>query len=519
MQQSRYIWWVGILISIYTTCSAQTPSYNSDVACIIFSHCTSCHHSGGIAPLPLMTYDDVSAAAYGIQQAINARTMPPWPPNSNYNHLANERLLSDDEITTINDWINGGYPEGTEAPPINPVYTSSEEISNPDMVLEMPEDYTVNSVGEDVFRCFVIPVEFQQDIFITELEVVPGNREAVHHVMVYQDPTDLPLQLDTAEPGLGYTSFGSTNSEASIPIAGWNPGQGKKSFPEGMGVRIPAGSNIIMQIHYPATANGQADRSKLNINYTTQPLREINISSFIHHFDLNEGALTIPPNEIRTFTGNYTQPQQNDITLLDVNIHMHLLGKTARTWAVLPNEDTLHFLEIENWDFHWQGFYDFQRPIKIPGGTTFFGEATYDNTVDNPDNPHNPPQTVNMGNSSDDEMMLIFFSYVAYQPGDEEIVIDTSTVHPTHFCSHVGLTETTRKSIGIYPNPVDDMLRIQTHGESILQVELTDIFGRLVKRLTPSTQNEWSIGDLSSGVYHVSVATERGVFATKVMKR
>ncbi|MBI1287010.1 MAG: T9SS type A sorting domain-containing protein [Flavobacteriales bacterium] len=499
--------------------SAQSVTYNSDVACILFEHCTTCHHVGGIAPFSLMSYDDASAAAYGVMQSVNAGTMPPWPPNPDYNHLAHERMLTDEEIQTITEWVNAGTPEGNGLPPVQPVYSGDEEISSPDLVLTMPE-YIVNTSGEDVFRCFVVPTSFPQDIYVTALEVVPGNRAAVHHVMIYYDETDLPQQFDEAEPGPGYTSFGSTNSEASVPVAGWGPGQGKRVFPDGMGVRIPAGASIVMQVHYPATSNGQTDQSKINMIYTTEPLREIQIHSFIDHFHLNEGTLTIPASEVRTFTGQYTLPLQQDITLLDVNIHMHLLGNNARTWAVLPNNETVPLMEIDHWNFHWQGFYDFRQPIRIPGGTVFHGEATYDNTSNNSDNPNNPPQTVSAGNDSDQEMMLILFSYVAYEPGDEQILVDTTTVHPEHNCMYVGVDDHLEEppEIHLYPNPVRDRVYIQLPNAAPFDVSILDVAGREVLRRTNCVGNQLDVSRLGAGSYLLRIGQGERVGTQRFFK-
>jgi hypothetical protein len=487
---------------------AQSATYNTQVACILFEHCTTCHHDGGIAPFSLMTYNDAFAAAYGVMQTVNDRTMPPWPPNPDYNHLAHERLLTEEEIQLINDWVNAGAPEGGGMPPMTPDHTGVEQITNPDLVLMMPE-YTISTTGDDVFRCFVIPNTLQEDVYMTGFEVIPGNRAAVHHVMLYKDQSNVPAQLDAAELGPGYTCFGATGSNNSEPLAGWSPGQPKKTFPDGMGVRIPAGSNIIMQVHYPSTANGQLDQTKVNIEYTTDVLRDIYIHSFIHQYDLNEGSLIIPPNEVVTFTGDFTLPNGYDITLLDVNAHMHLLGKEIRSWATLPNNETIPFIEINDWNFNWQGFYSFRQPIRVPGGTVFHGEATYDNTVNNPDNPFNPPQEVVAGDQSTDEMLLIYFSYLDYQPGDENIIIDTSTVHPIHPCSSVGITEQAYNQLQLYPNPATDRLTIaSTRG--LEMIEIIDLVGRVVLRVSEPQSSTISVSDLIRGVHMVKVQTLDG---------
>ena len=505
----------SLLILSFTVSKAQTPNYNDDIACILFEHCTECHHDGGIAPFSLMTYDEVSGLASYVRDAVNDRIMPPWPPNPEYNSLAHERLLTQEEIQLITEWANSGTPEGPGLPPQEPIYTADEAITDPDLELVMDE-YTISTIGVDVFRCFVIPTSLNEDVFITELEIVPGNREAVHHVMLYKDETNVPVQLDNAEPGPGYTSFGSTGSEWSIPVAGWNPGQGKKVFPDGMGIRIPAGANMVMQIHYPGTANGQVDQSKVNIRYTTEPLREIHLSSFIHHFDLNEGALTIPPNEIRTFTGNYTLPIQQDITLLDVNVHMHLLGDSAISYAILPNNDTIPFVEISNWDFHWQGFYDFRQPIRIPGGTTFYGSCTYNNTNGNPDNPNSPPETVNMGDASDDEMMLVFFSYLDYEPDDEDIVVDTSTVHSHHECiQQIPSTGNVRaEDVEVFPNPTSGILQVRGVSGGTDYV-ISDAVGRRIHSGLIQ-HGSLDVSGLVDGFYLISISADHGTLQKRI---
>lgn len=508
------LFYTVLLAFIATNLIAQnTPTYNGDVSCILYQHCTTCHHSGGIAPFGLMDYQEASAAAYGVYLAVNAGTMPPWPPNHDYNQLAHERLLTQDEIDIISDWANGGTPEGQGTPPQPPVYLSNEAITNPDLVLTM-DQYTVNTIGNDVYRCFVIPTGLTQDVFITEIEIVPGNNEAVHHVLLFQDETNVPQQLDDNDFGPGYTSFGGTGSSASKLIGGWVPGQGHKVYPSGMGVRIPAGADVVMQVHYPATANGQTDQTKVNIKYTTGFVREILIDAPLNHFTLNEGNLVIPANQMRTFTCDYQVPNQYDITVLDVSPHMHLLGKSITAWAETPNNQTIPFIQIEDWDFHWQGFYDFRNPIKVPAGSVLYSTATYDNTSNNPDNPNNPPQTVTAGEATTEEMMLVFFSYTLYFAGDENIVIDGTTSHPTHTCDAqlVGVDDNEQESFSISPIPTKDMLNIQS--STIWdQFRITDMTGRVVMEFPANKTID--VSGLSSGIYHLTAISSDKVTSKK----
>jgi hypothetical protein len=484
----------------------------------MYTRCTSCHHEGGIAPFSLMTYDHAVATAFGVLHSVNSGSMPPWPPDPNYRSFAHERVLTQEEIDLINAWVTGGMPLGSGIPPMPPVYDNPEAIPSPDLVLTMP-NYTISSVGNDVYRCFVIPSGLWQDRYIREIEVVPGNREAVHHVLVYQDVSATPALLDAADPGPGYTSFGGTGSSASVLISAWVPGQGKKVYPGSMGVKIPAGANIVLQVHYPATSNGQQDQTKVNIKFATGTVREVSIATPLRHGALNEGPLIIPANTVRTFTANYLVPPAN-ITILDVAPHMHLLGKSIKAWAVTPLGVTIPLIDIPDWDFHWQGFYDFRQPVKIPAGSMLYGAATYDNTTANPNNPNNPPQIVTVGEATDEEMMLIYFSYTIHYPGDENIVIDTSTVVQTHNnCDFrvVGMEDgPDMPRLLSYPNPTDGLLQLGISESFTGMIKVTDPLGRAVLS-APYTGRAIDLSGLVNGMYHVTIETEGGSSTSKVL--
>jgi len=497
---------------------AQNATWNDNVACIMYTRCTSCHHDGGIAPFSLMTYDNAVATAYGVLHAVNTGSMPPWPPDPNYRSFAHERVLTQQEIDIINEWVTGGMPLGSGIPPMPPVYDNPEAITSPDLVLTMP-NFTVSSVGNDVYRCFVIPSGLLQDRYIREIEVVPGNREAVHHVLLYQDVSATPALLDAADPGPGYTSFGGTGSSASVLIGGWVPGQGKKVYPGSMGVKIPAGASIVMQVHYPATANGQQDQTKVNIKFASGNVREVSILAPLNHGGLNEGPLIIPANTVRTFTANYLIPAVN-LTVLDVAAHMHLIGKSIKAWAVTPLGVTIPLIDIPEWDFHWQGMYDYRQPLRIPAGSLLYSTATYDNTSANPNNPNNPPQMVTVGESTTDEMMLIYFGYTIHFPGDENIVIDTSTTVQTHNnCDFmaVGVEDAPGvQPFSAWPNPTDGMVRLGLPDGLDGTVSVTDMMGRMVmsQRLTGHAVD---LSGLVDGLYHLTVRTDGGSSTRKVL--
>jgi hypothetical protein len=382
-----------------------------------------------------MDYSMGFAMRYAIQSNVNSGTMPPWPPDPSYQPHAHERLLTSSEITLINDWVNNGAPEGNPADtPPPPVYTGAELINPADWTAQIP-DYTSQASTGDDYRCFVISNPSSTDMFITGIEVVPGNSNIVHHVLIFKDPSTNPANQDAAEPGPGYTCFGATGSPNSVFIGGWAPGQDPVFFPTGMGVRLEANTNIVLQLHYPQGSAGQVDAAtKVNFELSSDlSLREVSNDALLNYFtSLTNGPLFIPANTVQTFYSEFTVPA--NLSIISIYPHMHLLGQSIRSYAVTPGGTTIPLIDIPVWDFDWQGQYDFRQPIFLPAGTVIHGEATYDNTAANPHNPNDPPQDVSAGEATTDEMMLIFFSYLPYLAGDENIVIDDGS-HPVEYCA------------------------------------------------------------------------------------
>lgn len=402
------------------------PTWADDVAPILYAKCTTCHNPTGIAPFSLMTYADASSMSYNIQQAVTAGRMPPWPPDTTYSRLAHERILKSSERQSILNWISAGTPSGNLSnAPTPPTYSSAGQIVNPDVSVQMPT-YTVSSTT-DIYRCFVMPAGNTQNEYITELEVLPGNRSIVHHVLVYGDAASTCVTLDNNDPGPGYTNFGGPGSNTATLIGAWVPGQTVYTLPAGMGIQLAANSYIIIQVHYPAGAVGQTDSTRVQMKFSSGTVRNVSLAPVLNHAgNMTDGPLYIPANTTQTF--HEQASVAINATVLSVAPHMHLIGKSIKTWAVDPNNDTIPFISIPDWNFMWQGSYSLPRLVKVPFGSTLYSEAFYDNTSNNDLNPNNPPQLVTAGEATTDEMMLTYFAYTPYQPGDENIIVDSAAV-------------------------------------------------------------------------------------------
>lgn len=401
-----------------------TPTWSSNIAKTMYTHCTSCHRDGGIAPFSLMKYEEVASKKNSVLEAITSRSMPPYPADTKFRSYSHQRTLSDTEINDMIAWVSNDAPVGDIASaPKPPTYSSGPIIKNPSFTAQMPVYATqAKAGGDDEYRCFVLDGSPTKDEFISAIEVVPGNPEIVHHVLVFQDTSSIPLKLDAESPGPGYPGFGGVGSSTADLIGVYVPGIEPYFFPKGFGVRFQKGARIILQVHYPAGTEGKQDFTAVRLVYSDAPsTREVFISPLLNRKNIVDGPLRLPPGQVKTFTQRITIP--NDATVFSVMPHMHLLGKSIEI-NLMTLKDTIPVISIPHWDFHWQMAYTFKTLQKVPRGSVLESKVTYDNTEENPHNPSIPPKEVTWGEGTTDEMMLTYFYYTGYQPGDELIATD-----------------------------------------------------------------------------------------------
>lgn len=433
---------IGVALNLSAQNSAHTPTWTDGIACIVYSHCTNCHNPGGVAPFSLLTYNDAFQNRQSIGASVAAFSMPPFPPADQPKKFAHANTLTAHERAELIDWVANFAPLGdaNAIPPI-PSFSSGPSLTQPDVQLRVP-NYPVNTT-QDLYRVFVLPLNNSTDKFIKSIEVVPSNRAIVHHALIFQDTSSLPMQLDANDPGPGYTAFGGTGSATSTLITGYVPGQGAFEFPAGFGSKVLANSNLLVQVHYPGFVSNQIDSTEIRIVYTNGTVRNVTTSPVINHIqNLVNGPLVIPANQLKTFKAVRTVPY--NLTLTALMPHMHLLGKSFKA-GLVHNGDSTQLVHIPNWDFHWQGFYTFKTPIFLPQGSSVWAEVTYDNTSANWNNPNSPPQTVTAGEGTGDEMLLLYMNLSGFQAGDTLLNFDPSPHwdHDSASCVNyqIGVTE------------------------------------------------------------------------------
>lgn len=395
---------------------AQTQTDNPPAAPVTFSdqvvrvlqdHCQNCHRPGGIAPFPLVTYPDAYAFRHQIADATRARRMPPWKPVTGYGEFLHARRLSDADIDLIARWVAAGAPEGNRAklPPAKrfaPSWTLE-----PDAVVEPASTFEIPAAGADIYRCFVIPTSLKEDRWVSVSEVLPGNRQIVHHVITYLDRGTTSAELDRQEPGPGYTCFGGPGIPHSdlLGLGGWAPGAPPTQMPDGVAMLLPAGATVVMQVHYHNhTGKKQTDRTKVGLRFAKGPIDKRSRSIVL----INR-AFEIPPDtthhEVRA---SYTVPAGRSFHAIDITPHMHLLGREMKVTAKYPDGTVHPLIYIDDWDFNWQGSYVFANPVPLPSGTVIELQAFYDNSAGNPRQPNSPPKTVRWGENTTDEMCIAF---------------------------------------------------------------------------------------------------------------
>lgn len=533
----KKIFFSFIGITIGSLLNSQTPNWSENVACIFYTSCTSCHHPGGSGPFSLLDYTTAYTSRFSIKDAVQSRYMPPWPPNSNFQTHAHERLLTQQEIDVVVSWVDGGAPEGDPllAPPVPTYNASGSQLSQVDYSGGIG-NYT-NSATQDDYRCFYISTHLGVDQYIQEIELIPGTRSMVHHALIYiEEDTNAILTIDANDPGMGWTNFGGTGLSSSKLVCTWVPGTDPLVYPSGMGVKLPANAFIVVQVHYPQGTDGQTDsNSVVNFKFASGPVREVTQSPLLNFLlpgQISPYPLYIGANSTQNFVSTFTVPNltplQDNFTVLDVLPHMHQVGRSIKVYGIKPNNDTIKLIDIPNWDFKWQGQYSFRQPMIIPEGTLLKAEAFYDNTTNNPVAP-NPNIPVWAGEASDEEMLQVYFSYLYYLPGDENIVVDTTTVKPYwNNCFFMMNLENSEQemltaSINLYPNPTNDIITLSYYLPTANQVtiEIMDLSGRIIYTLYNDNLSEGNYTHqldtelIPSGTYFARFKTLKGVYSKK----
>jgi hypothetical protein len=400
---------------------AGAPTFAGEVASIIQTNCSSCHRPGEVAPFSLLTYEDARKRAKQIAAVSKSRFMPPWKADS-HGEFQDERRLTEGQVETLAAWAESGAPAGDlkAAPPL-PKFPAGWKLGDPDKVVGLTEPYQLEAEGRDVYRCFVIPGGADRDQYVSALEVRPGNRRIVHHVIAYLDSSGSARKLDEKDPGPGYgTQGGGPGFLPSGFLGGWAPGNEPRRLPAGVGNLLPKGSDIVLEVHYNKSGKPETDQTTVGIYFSREP-----ISKRVRMLPVINPFFRIPAGA-ENHKVDAMMPVLQNVTLLNITPHMHLLGKDMKVVAVTPDKTEQLLVNVPQWDFNWQTTYVYKTPVKLQSGSRINLTSHYDNSPSNPRNPNKSPRDVTWGEQTTDEMCIAFLGYTV----DSEDLLKGQTAEP-----------------------------------------------------------------------------------------
>jgi hypothetical protein len=405
---------VAVMTSVHAQAPAAVPTFSKDIAPILYKNCVTCHRPGEIAPMSLLTFEDARPYAKAIRDEVVEGHMPPWHADPAHGTFLNERRLTEADKQTIVRWANGGSPKGDpkDLPPI-PSFPEGWTIGRPDAVFSMPAEYEVPAEGVVEYQYFEVPTNFTADKWIQAIEIRPGTRRVVHHVLVYARepgpstrPNVLKLRSDLDIPRRAPAEGQPRRQPRRLGslIATTAPGTNAMIFRPGTALQIKAGAVLTFQVHYTTDGEAAKDRSNVGMIFAKEPpAQEIRSYHFIN------GQLAIPAGAADHRVGSEVGFTQ-DVTVWGLFPHTHLRGKSWEYRLVLPDGRSRVILSVPRYDFNWQTYYMFAEPLKVPAGGRIEATAVYDNSAANRSNPDAKVE-VRWGDQTWEEMQYTGITY------------------------------------------------------------------------------------------------------------
>ena len=392
--------------------------FHEHIAPIMQNRCATCHRPGEAAPFALLTYEDAKKRAKQIAEVTASRYMPPWLPEPGPLKFEGDRSLSEKEIRLIQRWAEGGALEGRASKVENPAPKVGEwHLGTPDLVVTMREAYELPAEGRDVYRNFVIPVPLITNRLVRAMEVKPGSK-SVHHAFVRVDRMRESRRLDAKDPEPGFGGMHAPPSAQSPDgfFLSWQPGKVASTNKQGLSWLLEKNSDLVIQAHLQPTGKPEPVRFSVGLYFADKPSPLLPMKVWMRsmNIDIPAGATNHLVEE------SYVLPVP--VEVLGILPHAHYLGREMQGRATLPDGTERALLAIKQWDFNWQGDYQYTEPVKLPKGTRLTMRYAYDNSTNNARNPNHPPQRVMYGVQSTDEMGELWLQVLVANTNDQSIL-------------------------------------------------------------------------------------------------
>ncbi len=385
-------------------------TYSGEIANLLNQKCVTCHRPGETGPMSFVGYENAKKYSKMIAFTTGKGKMPPWKTIPVDLEFADDNHLSKEEIEMLASWSENGAPIGDKnAIPPTPEFAEGWKLGQPDALWKVPYEHTLSAEGKDEYWNFVISPDIKEPVWISGIDVKPGNRKIVHHVIAFLDDKGRGKNLVQSKDGDKKSAYlsqgGGVGFTPDGSVGGWAPGTNPSRLPDNAGFLLKPGTDIILQIHYNKSGKVEKDQTEIGVYYNkgkvTEPVELAWMANPLIRIKAGDDKAK--------FTQSLTLPA--DIRIYSIMPHMHLLGREMRASATLPNGNTIRLIDVPDWDFNWQLVYGLKEPMVLPKGTKIKIEAVYDNSSNNPHNPSDPPKAVRWGEETTDEMMLLVVAY------------------------------------------------------------------------------------------------------------
>jgi tetratricopeptide (TPR) repeat protein len=406
-----------LVLALFPASALGQVTFSRDVAPVVFTKCTQCHHPGGSAPFSLITYAE--ARTHATQMAIVAknRIMPPWKVDPAGHQFIGLDPLTDAEIATIERWVADGAREGDRRDmPAPPTWTGGWQLGQPDLIVTMPAPFVLPAEGADVSRVFVLPLPVDRQRYVRGIEF-RANSPRIHHANIRIDATSASRELDEQDTTPGYN--GIIVRSAVYPdghFLGWTPGQAAPLLPAGLAWSLAPRSDLVVQLHLVPSGKPELIQPSIGLYFTDDPPTRTPVM-----LRLSNQQIDIPAGDARyVATDSFVLPV--DVEVLAVQPHAHYRAREVLGTATLPDGSHRTLISIADWDLRWQHVYRYQTPLLLPKGTTVSMRYRYDNSAANPRNPATPPVRVPWGQESREEMGDLWLQVATKTAADRELL-------------------------------------------------------------------------------------------------
>ncbi|MBY0232752.1 MAG: heme-binding domain-containing protein [Gemmataceae bacterium] len=404
------------------------PTFNKDVAPILFNDCAACHRPGAGGPFPLLSYKDAKKRGKQLAAVTKSGQMPPWKAGKGDVALLHDRRLSEEKIAVFARWAEAGMPEGEAKDlPKAPEFPSEWALGKPDLVVKMPRAFKVPAEGRDIYRNFAVATGLTEDKWVRAIDFRPSARSVVHHTLFFLDPTGEASKKEKASGKVGTSgAMGGAGGGALLDrlrgggrmgLGGWASGAQARQLPEGLAYKVPKGSDLILSTHFHPSGKAEEETSAVALYFADKPPEKRFMGVQLPFGFGVLAGIDIPAGK-KDFTIEDSFVLPVDAKAFGASAHAHYIAKTFTLTATLPDGKKKTLLTIPDWDFAWQEQYRFQEMETLPKGTRLHVRITYDNSADNPRNPTVPPKRVRWGRESLDEMGSMTLQVVAAKESD-----------------------------------------------------------------------------------------------------